>query len=183
MQTTYNFNPNVGTVGMIADMSEGTLVRSKLAQSLVPVGLLAYPGTDSEVGPSPTSASTASANPGQVIAWPASVSDSPLLLWEMAGIPIYDSSRPPYDSSNNYSDQDPCPVLVRGAIWVKPEATFSDEKRNVYVRTTASGLLTTLGGFAGSSGTGLVLAAGNSLKWLSGCNANGLAILGINVAL
>ena len=175
MQLTYNFNPSVGVAGMVAESRESNVIVSKVASGAVPVGLLCYPGADSEIGMSPTTADPAGTSPGQVVAWPANVNDSPLLRWESVGIPVYDASRPPYDANNCYADKDPVPVITKGPVWVKPEGSFSDEKRLVYVRTAVNGGLTTLGGFAGSAGAGLVILP--NAKWLSGCNANGLAIL------
>ena len=175
MQLTYNFNPSAGIEGMIAEAREGNVVLSKVAEGAVTVGLLCYPGTSSLTGPGLTSASLTAADPGQVKDYPAGVGDNPLLPWEFVGVPVYDASRPPYSASNQYADKDPVPVLRKGPVWVKPEATFTDEKRLVYVRTAVAGPLTVLGKFAGSAGAGLAVVP--NARWMSGCTEDGLAIL------
>jgi hypothetical protein len=121
-QLTYNFNPAIGVVGMIASSRESNIVISAVAQGLVPVGILCSgQGTDDQIGMQPNSADPNSSNPGQVIAFPSGVYASPLPDTAFIGIPIYDSSRPPYDPTNAYQNQDPVPVLRKGEIYVRPD--------------------------------------------------------------
>lgn len=152
-QTTYNFNPAVATAGMLAEIREANLVISKVASGAVPVGQLCAPGADAEVGPSPTTADPNSANPGQVIAWPSGHTTDPVLGTDIVGVPIYDSSRPPFTTSNQYADKEPCPVLRKGVIWVQVfEAVI--QFGDVYVWTGGSPPSTGLGTFAATAGAG-----------------------------
>jgi len=154
MQTTYNVNPAPAVAGMVVDSREGTVIISKLASGAVPVGLAVAPATDPLTIPSLTGVATSPANPGQVKAWPASVTTDPVALSTFMGIPIYDSSRPPHDSSNSYSDKDYVPVLRKGVVWVNAEGAVT-QFNDVYIRTATSGGFTTLGTFADGAGTGL----------------------------
>lgn len=173
MQTSYNFNPAAAVAGMVADESEGIRVLSKVASGAVPVGLACMPATDPMAIPSLTSATALAANPGQVKAW-GTATDDPVLLSNFVGVPIYDSSRPPYDANNAYSDKDPVPVLRKGLIWVPVEAAVT-QYADVYLRTAVNGGLTVIGGFAGAAGTGLSKLP--NARWLSTTAGAGLAVL------
>lgn len=180
MQTAYNFTPSASVEGMLADAREACVIISKLAQGLVPVGKLCAPGTHSLTGPSQSAPDAQNTSPGQVIALPAGIVADPISKWLFTGIPWFDSSREPYDITLGfaaYGDTQGCSVIVKGPVWVKPEATFTTEKFGVWVRVAPAGGLTTLGVFSNVAGAGLV--AISQCRWLSACNANGLAILEI----
>ncbi len=155
MQLAYNFNPAVATPGEVAEYREGNIIISKVAKNAVPVGLLCAPGPDAEVGPSQTTADPNSANPGQVIALPSGLVTDPMPDSVWVGIPIYDSSRPPYDPTNSYSDKDPCPVMRKGVIWVQVWESVT-QYGDVYVWTGGTPPATGLGTFAGAAGAGKV---------------------------
>ena len=119
-QLTYNLVPPVGREGMLAAYNEGEIIIPRLAQGLVPVGKLCAPGTDSMTGPPLTTVSQNSGNPGQVKALPAGITDNPILGSQWAGVPIYDATREPYDSTLGYScyaDKAQVPVLIRGQLY------------------------------------------------------------------
>lgn len=120
-QLVYNFNPAVGVVGMNAEFRVSDHIISKVASGLVPVGLLCAPGLDQLIGMQPASADPNSANPGQVISFPVSAPASPLVDSLFLGVPLYDSSRAPYDPTNAYQNQDPVPVMRKGTVWVAPD--------------------------------------------------------------
>lgn len=173
MQLTYNFNPAVAVAGMVAESRESNIVISKIASGAVPVGLLCAPGTDGEIGMQPTSADPNSTNPGQVIALPNGLAADPMVDASFVGIPIYDSSRAPYDTNNAYSDKDPVPVLRKGVIWVYSETAVT-QYNPAYVRIAAGG------GFV--NGSWRDGAAGNFVKfprgqWLTSRTTAGLAVL------
>lgn len=168
-QLTYNIVPPVAAnEGQIASMMEGTIIVPFLAEGVVPVGLLAAPGTRSMSGPPLTTLSQYSTSPGQVKALPAGLVTDPMADTSWVGIPIYDATREPYDTTlgySSYADKSTVPVLRRGPVWVKPEGSVSPGVA-VYVRTAASGGNTILGKFAGAAGTGLV--AFSKARWLTG---------------
>ena len=176
-QLNYNLNPGAGYPGMVAEGREANVIISKLAHLAVPVGLLCAPGPDDEVGPALNAASAQSTNPGQVIALPTGLVANPMVDSSWTGVPIYDSSRPPYDSTNSYSDHDYVPVLIKGVIWVAVDSGTPVSQGPVYVRTAASGGLTTLGKFAAAPGTGLVAFPRGT--WMTGLVQGNLAILQI----
>ena len=68
-------------------------------------------------------------------------------------------------------------ILSQGDIWVSCESTGAKPGDNVYVRHTADGTKTTLGGVASAAGTGLDLVSG--AMFISG-TTNGLAIIKLN---
>lgn len=179
MQTTYNLVPEVGVEGQIASMMEGTIIVPRLAQGLVPVGKLCAPGTDSMTGPPLTTVSQNSGNPGQVKALPAGLTDNPMLNSQYVGVPIYDATREPYDSSLGYAcyaATAPVPVMLRGPIYVIPENVASVTQGGpVYVRVTASGAYTVLGSFSPIAGTGLVLFPNG--RFISGPMQSKFAVL------
>lgn len=179
-QLTYNFNPPVGRAGLIAEMRESNVIISKLAEGLVPVGLLCSPGTDPEIGPPPGSASAESTNPGQCIQYPGSptFTSDPVLGSQFIGIPIYDASRPPYTSSDQYSDQDYVPVMRQGVIWIATPDTvlqFGD----VYVWGNPGGGDPPAGTFASSAHGGKAYLFPKG-RWMTASNS-GLAILEISL--
>ena len=173
-QLTYNLNPAKGTAGMVSEYRTDNQIISKVAEGLVPVGLLADWGTQGEVGPPLNTVSQDSANPGQVKRFPLAVANDPLLDSDWMGIPVYDSSRPPYTALNEYSDKDYVPVLRRGSIWVLTENS-SAEGDDVYVRVAVAGPLTVIGGFSSGAGPGKALFPKG--RWRSSTNTAGLAIL------
>lgn len=172
-QLTYNFNPAAARAGMVVNMEDAEIIESAVAEGLVPVAKLAQRGTRSMSVPSADSATAYAASPGQIKALAAGISDDPILDSEWLGIPIYDSSRPPYTSLDEYSDKDPVPYLRKGWLWVNSETAVTD-MADVYVRVTASG-----GDVRGQFRAG---AATNFVKfgrgrWRMTTTATGLAIL------
>ena len=178
-QLTYNLVPPVGREGMLAAYNEGEIIIPRLAQGLVPVGKLCAPGTDSMTGPPLTTVSQNSGNPGQVKALPAGITDNPILGSQWAGVPIYDATREPYDSTLGYScyaDKAQVPVLIRGQLYVTPENVASVTQGGaVYVRVAPSGAFQTLGTFSPIAGTGLVLFPQG--RFFSGPIQSSLAII------
>lgn len=177
-QLTYDLVPPVGVHGMIASYMEAEIIVPRLAQGLVPVGYLAAPGTDSMVGPPLATVSSQSTNPGQVKALPAGLVADPISGTAWVGIPLYDSTRQPYDSTLGYSayqDQTTVPVLMRGAVYVTVESGTLNAQGDVYVRVAPSGSNTILGSVAPAAGTGLVLWS--SARFLSGRMTNNLAVM------
>lgn len=159
-QLTYNLVPPVGVEGQIASMMEGTIIRGFLAEGLVPVGKLCAPGTHSLVGPPLASVSAQSTTGGQIKALPAGLVADPMVGSAWLGIPIYDATRQPYDATLGYScydDETTVPTMVRGPIYVTPEAGAINQQGDVYVRTAVNGGLNVLGRFAPAAGAGLVL--------------------------
>lgn len=63
-------------------------------------------------------------------------------------------------------------------VYVKPEDTVAITD-SVYARHTADGALDELGGFAGSSGTGL--AEVTDARWIRGSDSDGLAVLQLDL--
>ena len=178
-QTTYNLNPSVGTEGMIAQYMEATIIAPRLAQGLVPVGKLVTHGTDALTGPPLTTVSSNSTNPGQVKAMPSGTGSDPLTRLQYLGVPLYDATRAPYDTSLGYAcyeDKVTVPVMLRGPIFVSPENVSSVAPGGpVYVRISPSGGNTVIGKFSAIAGTGLVLLSAAS--WYSGPMQGSLAIL------
>lgn len=173
MQLTYNMNPAAAVAGMVADMRLADII-SKVAQGAVPVGLLCAAGTDAQIFPPVTLPSVLSSSPGQVIPFPAAIADDPLLDSEWVGIPIYDSSRAPYDSTNAYSDTDPVGVLRRGPIWVNSETAITTQYADAYVRVTAGGGFLRGSWRQGASAGFVKFPRG---RWVTTNAAAGLAIL------
>lgn len=173
-QLTYNFNPATGTAGMVAESREANVIISKVAHLLVPVGLLGAPGPDGEIGMQPNSADPNSTNPGQIIALPAGIVPDPIPDSTWIGIPIYDSSRPPYTSLNQYADMEYVPVLRKGVIWVTSENAVT-QYADVYVRVAPNGPNVTLGVFSSGVGPGKVLFPRG--RWMTTNSGAGLAIL------
>jgi hypothetical protein len=54
------------------------------------------------------------------------------------GVALYDASRMPYTSSNQYSQYDSVPVMTKGRVYVNVEAAVSAGDP-VYVRAVTSG--------------------------------------------
>lgn len=65
------------------------------------------------------------------------VADAALFLPGQLLIPCYDASREPYNSSNQYSDEDPMLCLKKGRMWVALVAGTAGQQ--VFVRTVESG--------------------------------------------
>lgn len=182
-QTSYSINPTPAFPGMVAELREATVIISKLAQGNVPVGLLCAPGTDQEVGPSPSATSINANNPGQCVAFPVGAQSSPLADTAFLGIPIYESSRPPYavDANGNSISVagEPVPVLRKGTIWVDPDVSVV-AFTPVYVWVNPGVGNPPAGTFtnAANGGKAVLFPRG---QWLSSSNsgAAGLAILEI----
>jgi hypothetical protein len=82
--------------------------------------------------------------------------------------------------TNPYVAGDPMPVLRKGEVWVIREDA-GDHSTPVYIRHTANGGNTVIGGFAGAAGTGLSLAP-VGYRWMTKTTAtNSLAILSVNL--
>lgn len=178
-QLTYNWNPAVAYEGMLADAREGQVKITRLAEGLVPVGKLCAPGTGQLTGPPLTGLSATSTSPGGVKAMTAG--SNPILGSEWVGVPLYDSTRPPYDSSLGYSCYEnlkDVPLLERGALYVKPEGAVI-QSTDVYVRVAVAGPLNVLGSFASGPGAGLALFS--SGRWISGLMQGNLAIVRIGL--
>jgi hypothetical protein len=173
-QLNYNLFPAVGRAGMVAESRADNMILSKLADGLVPLGLLAAPGANAEVGTSPTAYSTTHAHPGEVKALPAGIVDDPILDSQWIGVPVYDSSRPPMTSLDEYSDKDYVPVMRKGVLWVLTEGAVT-QYGDVYVRTAPSGPNVTLGKFSFGAGAGKALFPKG--RWLTSLTGAGLAVL------
>lgn len=171
MQLAYNWNPAAGRAGLVADMSAAKIV-SRVAEGLVPVGKLASVGTRGASQP-PVAANPAyAAHPGQVIKLTVGLAD-PILPSTYLGIPIYDATRAPYTALDEYSEDDPVPVLVAGPIWVTSENAVNEDA-DVYVRTTAAGG-DVRGQFRMGAATNFSLLAG--ARWRMTRADAGLAVL------
>lgn len=97
-----------------------------------------------------------------------------LSLRDFPGIAMYDASRAPYNSSNEYEDNEPVPVRGRGTrtyVTVEDAVSAGDP---VYVRTTTSGA-DVAGQFGGEKATnfGVLLGA----RYVTGASTDGLAIV------
>lgn len=92
------------------------------------------------------------------------------------GVTFWDNTQ----NTNPYAANDPIPVLRSGKIWVICEDAV-DPSKPVYIRHTANGGNTVIGGFAGAAGTGLSLAPAG-WRWLSKTTTtNQLAVLAVNL--
>src|SRR6266850_2844897 len=152
-QTAYNFNPPIARAGLVAEMREGNVIISKLASGTVEVGKLVAPGTHGQVGPSATTADPQSATPGQVKTLVEAETD-PIDPSQWIGVSLYDASRPPYTSSNEFSDKDPVMILRKGVVWVTVPDAAVTQFGDVFVWIDPDGSTTyTLGTFlAGANG-------------------------------
>ena len=92
------------------------------------------------------------------------------------GVTMWDNTQ----LNNPYLVGDPVPVMRQGTMWVVREDS-GDESTPVYIRHTANGGNTVIGGFAGAAGTGLALAPAG-FRWLTKTTAtNQLAKLLVNL--
>lgn len=83
------------------------------------------------------------------------------------------------DSSDaSYAAGQAMGVVGEGRMFVEIEDSVPANLNSVYVRTAADGSLDKIGGFAGASGTGLVLWSG--ARWVRSAGT-GLAVLNVNV--
>ena len=180
-QLTYNFNPAIGRSGLVAESREANVIISKIASGLVPIGILCSPGTDAEVGMFPTTASPQSTTPGQVIQYPGNptFTDDPILDSQFVGVPIYDASRPPMTSSDQYSDQDYVPVMRKGVLWV-PVFEAITQYGDVYVWNNPGGGDPQKGTFAAGAHAGKAVKFPRG-RWMTSTTASqtSLAILEI----
>lgn len=178
-QTTYNFNPAIARHGMVAEEREGNIIQSKLCQTAVGVGRLVANGTNGQRGMSTTTADPLSTTPGSVVPFVEAETD-PIADTQFVGVPIYDSSRAPYNSSNQYVQYESVPVMRKGVIWILVPDAAVTEYGDVYVYADPDGATTyEIGTFlaGANAGTGIKFTRGRWLTSTSG--ANGLAVLEI----
>lgn len=101
--------------------------------------------------------------------------DAPVLtLRDFPGIAMYDASREPYTTSNQYTSGDPCPVRGRGTrtyVVVEDAVNAGDP---VYVRTTTSGA-DVAGQFGGEKAANFGVLIG--ARYVTGASTDGLAIV------
>lgn len=180
-QTAYTIAYKVGVEGMVADSMDPALLVASFSQGVTPVGKLCVPGTNSMTGPATALPVLANGvSPGQAAPIGAGLVADPMIDSVWLGIPIYDASLPPYDTSlgySSYADKQPMTVLRKGHIYVAPEAGAIINMQDVWVRTAANGGLTVLGKFAPAAGTGLVKFTRG--RWVSGLMQSALAVLEI----
>jgi hypothetical protein len=94
---------------------------------------------------------------------------------DFVGVPLYDSSRPPFDSTNSFSDKDPVMVLRKGKVWVKPMLNPTtpevvSQYGDVYVWTnpTAPGVTDPVAGtFAASAHSGKAVLLPRNFRYVS----------------
>lgn len=161
-QTSITRSPAVGVEGMIAN-SNHVRVASKLAKAQVAPGrAVRFDTADTfEQASVPTSAAQVTGD----------ATNAPCV-----GVTMWDTTA----LSNPYAANDPLPILKQGEIFVVREDAGNDSTP-VYIRHTASGGNTVIGGFAGAAGTGLSLAP-TGFRWMSTTTAtNQLAILAVNL--
>jgi hypothetical protein len=177
-QLTYNWNPPIGRVGMVAEMRESNVIVSKVATAATTVGLLCSPSTIAEIGMLPAATSTAAVSPGSCkpFAEVETLDDTTFI-----GVALFDASRPPNGSLDSYAVGESVPVLRKGVVWVNvPDATVTAFTTTPFVWADPDGDTTyPLGTFlAGSnSGKGLAFTRGQYLT--SSASGGGLVILEI----
>jgi len=179
-QTTYNIAYPVGANGMIADSVDPWVPAATVASGLCGVGLLCSPGTDSMTGPALTLPVLANGvSPGQCKALTAGLVANPMIDSVWWGIPIYDATLPPYDNSLTYSaytDKQMMTIMVKGDMYVTPEAGAIVNQQDAFVRTAAGGS-GILGKWAPAAGAGIVTFTRG--RYVSGLMQSGTAILRI----
>jgi hypothetical protein len=161
-QTSITRSPAVGLEGMLAD-SNDVVVDSCIAKAQVAPGRCVRRDTAdaTPIVSVPTSAAQVTGD----------ATNAPPL-----GVTMLDVTA----LTNPYAANDPVPIVRYGTMWVIREDA-GDESTPVYVRHTANGGNTVIGGFAGAAGTGLALAPAG-FRWLSKTTAtNQLAKLFINM--
>lgn len=93
------------------------------------------------------------------------------------GVTLFDTTA----LTNPYVAGDPVPVVRTGVLLVLSEAV-TDPSLPVYIRHTANGGNTIIGGFSSAAGTGLALAPVGTFRWLTKTTAvNSFAQLAINL--
>jgi hypothetical protein len=156
-QTVMNAGPAAGFAGMLADTDMGKRAESFAAAVAVPLGVgVCKAGSDTQCK-LPTSAGEAA---------------------KLFGVAIHSHVEGGANGSDDYPIGAMVPVLSRGVAWVKVEAAVV-KGDPVYVRHTADGILTQLGGWSNAAGTGLALVAG--AKFISSAAGGGLAQLQVNL--
>lgn len=154
-QSSYGLAPAQGIEGMIATASRIDDKLTRVAHVATPAGRLCVRQSEFK-SRLPTAA--------------GDITTTGLVL----GVSVYDSMR----MSAGYAAGDLVTILHKGVIWVLVEDAVT-EGGAVYVRHTANGGATTIGGFRGTTDTGASLLAGATFR--SSASAAGLAILEINV--
>lgn len=162
-QTSITRSPVNGVEGMLAD-SNALAVESKVvkAATLAPARAVRVDSADAfELVTVPTAAAQVTGD----------ATNAPPI-----GVTIWDGTAP----SNPYVAGDPVAVMRVGSIYVLSEATV-DPSLPVYIRHTASGGNTIIGGFSSAAGTGLSLAPAG-WRWTSKTTATTqLAKLEVNL--
>jgi len=182
-QTSYANNPAPAINGLVA-FQEGEVIWSKVAESAVPIGMLAIPGTQSLSAPAATISLATSGEAGTVKQMSSGViADDPILDSEFVGIPIFDAAL--MQSSqigtlttgtqvvSTYLDKMSVPVMRKGRIWVLSE-NATTQFADVYVRTTVA-VNAAAGSFSMSAGAGKVKFARG--RWLMTTSGAGLSLL------
>jgi hypothetical protein len=163
-QTTITRSPALGVEGMVADSNELT-VDSKLvkAATLAPGRAVRVATADAA-----TDYVTVPAAAAEVTGDATNPPCFGVTMWDGTAL------------SNPYVANDPVPVVRVGVVWVISEAA-TNPTLPVYIRHTANGGNTTIGGFSSAAGTGLSLAPAG-WRWASSQTATtGLAKLQINL--
>ncbi len=161
-QTSITRAPAVGVEGMLADSNQ-VVVQSKVAKTTLAPGRAVRVDTADafELVTVPTSAAQVTGD----------ATNAPPM-----GVTLWDTTAP----TNPYVQYDPVPVVSVGTMWVICEAT-TDPSLPVYIRHTANGGNTVIGGFSSAAGTGLSLAP-PGFRWMTKTTATGaLAKLAINL--
>ncbi len=162
-QTTITRSPAVGVEGMVADSNQLT-VDSKLAKTTLAPGRAVRVATADAATDYVTVPAAAAEVTGDA-------TNSPCF-----GVTMWDTTA----LTNPYVANDPVPVSRVGTVWVISE-TATNPTLPVYIRHTANGGNTIVGGFSSAAGTGLSLAP-PGWRWASSQTATtSLAKLQINL--
>ena len=162
-QTTITRSPAAAVEGMLAN-TERPIVSSKLAKATT------APGRAVRVD-------TADLNDQCTVPTAAAQVTGDATTAPCMGVTFWDNTQ----NTNPYAANDPLPVARKCRLWVVREDA-GDASTPVYIRHTANGGNTIIGGFAGAAGTGLSLAPHGSFRWLSKTTAvNQLAELAVDL--
>lgn len=154
MQSSYNAAPPIAIEGMVATATRVGDTLSRVAHVAIAAGRLCVRQSEGKAR-LPTAA--------------GDITTAGLVL----GVSRYDAMRP----SPGYAVNDVVAVLHNGVIWVLVEDAVT-EGGAVYVRHTANGGATTIGGFRGTTDTGAALLGNATFR--SSASAAGLAMLELN---
>lgn len=146
-QTSITRSPVNGVEGMIADSNE-VVAESKIAKTtLAPARAVRVDSADAfDIVTVPTAAAQVTGD----------ATNAPPI-----GVTMWDGTAP----SNPYVAGDPVSVIREGSVYVLSEATVNPSLP-VYIRHTANGGNTIIGGFSSAAGTGLSLAPAG-WRWAS----------------